>query len=281
MKFFPYFFIIIIGLAVWGCSGADVINGLVPNSGYTLKKDISYGNDKRQMLDIYIPQQKNDSAAVIVFFYGGSWQSGNKDDYRFAAQALSSKGYITVIADYRLYPQVHFPAFMDDAANAFKWVHSHIKEYGGNPQKLYLCGHSAGAYIAVMLTVNDSYLRAAGADRKWIKGTIGIAGPYDFLPFTDPKIKEIFSSEKDVFSQPINYVTSGLPPMLLVTGDEDTDVYPKNTRNMAAKLRQYNDMVKEIIYPDVAHIGIILSLADGFRGKAPLLADIDKFIKEY
>jgi acetyl esterase/lipase len=262
-----------------GCSGVDILNSIVPHSGYTIHKNIAYGDNHRQHLDVYVPDNLKSPAGVIVFFYGGRWEKGSKDDYRFAGQAFASKGYITVIADYRLYPEVYFPAFMDDAAQAFAWTHANISQYGGDPAKLFVAGHSAGAYIAIMLTVNDRYLKGAGANRAWIKGAIGMAGPYDFLPFADSDIKAIFSKEKDADTQPINFVAPGLPPILLAHGDKDTEVYPKNTLHMAARLRQMGDPVTERIYPGVAHIGIALSLADGFRSKARLLADIDDFIK--
>ncbi len=257
------------------CSGTTLLNALVPHSGYAIKRDIAYGDQPRQQLDIYIPDGLPAKAPVIVFFYGGSWQKGSKDDYRFVGQAFAAKGYITVIADYRLYPAVRFPVFVQDGAQALGWVQRHITEYGGNAQQIFVGGHSAGAYIAVLLGTGSAYTPPLD----WVKGIIGIAGPYDFLPFTDPAIKDIFSQEAAEKTQPIYWVKPGLPPMLLVTGNQDTDVFPKNTFNMTKQLRQAGNMVTEKIYPDIAHIGIILSLADGFRVIAPLLADIDTFIK--
>lgn len=265
-------------LALCSCSSVDILNFTIPSSGYSVHKDIAYGSDPRQQLDIYVPDKPEASKSVIVFFYGGSWQMGTRDDYKFVGQAFASKGFITVIADYRLYPQVYFPAFLEDSANAFVWAHKHISEYGGNPDKLFLAGHSAGGYNAVMLTVNDSYIKGAGGDRSWVKGAIGIAGPYDFLPFSDPKIKEIFSKAKDPDTQPITFVGPNLPPMLLLQGTTDTEVGADNTINLAAKLRQFNDPVTERLYPDIGHIGIALALARGFRGKAPVLADVTAFI---
>jgi acetyl esterase/lipase len=216
-----------------------------------------------------------------VFFYGGRWQAGSKADYRFAGQAFASKGFTTVIADYRLFPEVYYPAFVEDGAKAVAWVHEHIADYGGDPQNLFLAGHSAGAYIAVLLTTDDRYLKAAGGGDAWIKGTIGLAGPYDFLPFTDADVREIFSKAKDADTQPINYVRPGLPPMLLITGDQDTDVKPKNTIHLAARLRAAGYEVDERIYPGVAHIGTVLSLANAFRGKAPTLDDAADFVRAH
>jgi acetyl esterase/lipase len=195
-------------------------------------------------------------------------------------QAFASKGFITVVADYRLFPEVYFPGFVEDGAKAFAWVHAHIGEYGGNPDNLFLGGHSAGGYIAMMLTLNSQYLEKAGARLAWVKGTIGIAGPYDFLPFTDADIKAIFSKAPEHDTQPINFVKLGIPPILIATGDADTDVKPKNTINLARKLRTDSNPVIERVYPGVAHIGIVLSLANGFRSKTPLLDEIESFIRE-
>ena len=255
-------------LALCACSPVDVLNFTIPHSGYSVHKDIAYGDDARQRLDIYVPDTPDASKNVIVFFYGGSWQKGSKDDYRFAGQAFAAKGFVTVIADYRLYPQVRFPAFMEDGAAVLAWTHKHIDAYGGDRQKVFLAGHSADGYISIMLAINKTYIKAAGGDRAWIKGAIGIAGPYDFLPFTDPKIKDIFSTAPDVQTQPITFVGAHLPAILLLHGDADTEVRVKNTVNLAAKLRQYNDPVTERIYPGIGHIGIVLSLARGFRGKS-------------
>lgn len=265
-------------LSLVGCKPVDLLNATVSRKGYTVHYDLAYGEDPRQKVDIYVPDTLSTPHTTLIYFYGGSWQFGDKNMYRFVGQALASKGYIAVIVNYRLYPQVYFPEFMHDGAKAVRWVHEHIQEYGGSPNNVFLVGHSAGAHIAVLLMTDSQYLTAEGAKRGWIKGTVGIAGPYDFLPFTDPKVKALFGKVDAYKTQPINFVGSGLPPFLLVTGAKDTQVYPKNTINLAHKLRYYKVPVTEIIYPKIGHIGIILSLAAGFRYKAPLLEDITRFV---
>jgi len=275
-----YCFVFFATCLLAGCSGLQTLDALAPHDGYRAQTDIAYGENPRQNLDIYIPDHARPTSDVIVFFYGGRWESGDKADYRFVGQAFASMGYVVVIADYRLYPQVYFPVFVQDGAHAVAWTHAHIASYGGNPDRIFLAGHSAGAYIAAMLAVNSPYLHEAGVKRTWIKGMIGLAGPYDFLPFTDADVKDIFSRAPDALTQPIHYVSPGLPPFLLLTGDEDTSVYPKNTHHLAQRLREAGDVVTERVYPGVAHIGILLSLAGGFRSKAPSLADIDRFINE-
>lgn len=257
----------------------DILNLAIPHKGYTVYYDKAYGRDQRQRLDIYVPDKLSSPATTLIYFYGGSWQVGDKNMYRFLGQAFASKGFITVVVNYRMYPDVYFPSFMQDGAKAVRWVHDNIQKYKGDNNHMFLVGHSAGAHIAALLTTNEDYIKAEDGKTSWIKGVIGLAGPYDFLPFTDPKIKALFSKEDNFKTQPIHYVKPGLPPFFLATGDEDTTVRPKNTVNLAKRLRESNVAVTEIIYPHVAHIGIILSLASGFRFKAPLLEDITRFIK--
>lgn len=265
-------------LSLVGCSGADVLNFTIPRDGYRLQRSLSYGDNPRQTLDIYTPEQAN-NAPVVLFFYGGSWQSGDKDDYLFLGQALASRGYVAAIANYRLYPEVYYPDFVLDSGRALAWVHQHIAGYGGNPAQLFVAGHSAGAFNAVMLSLNEPLLKKSGAKRDWIKGVIGLAGPYDFLPLTDPDIIAVFSKARAPDTQPIHFVGGKLPPFFLATGTDDTTVMPRNSTALAAKLKENHTPVELHTYDSVAHIGIVLSLARGFRGKAPLLDDLDAYIQ--
>lgn len=278
---FAYLLMPLLLLFPAACSGPEFIDFITPREGYRLHRNLAYGDHPRQQLDVYVPSNMTGSAPVMMFFYGGSWQKGSKDEYRFVGQAFAAKGYVVVIADYRLYPEVHFPEFMHDAAKALRWAHENIAGYGGDPENLFLAGHSAGGYIATMLTVNPRYIREAGGATSWIRGSIGIAGPYDFLPFTDPKIKDIFSKMPDRLTQPIHFVKAHLPPILLLTGDADEDVLPRNSLNLAAKLQRYQNEVTVKTYPNVAHIGVVLALANGFRYKAPVLEDIDAFVRAH
>ncbi len=267
-------------IAVTRFKAVDLLNLFIPRQGYTVFSDISYGPVPRQKLDVYVPKTLEAHHSAIVFFYGGSWQSGNKEMYQFVGQALASKGFVTIVVDYRLYPQIYFPEFINDGAKALVWAHKNGKHYGADPEHIFLAGHSAGAHIASLLATDKHYLQAQKADVSWIKGVIGIAGPYDFLPFTDPKIKALFSKVDDAETQPINFVTKNIPPFLLATGADDEKVLPKNTLNLVAKLQHFNIPVIKIIYPKIGHIGIILSLAAGFRYKTTLLEDITAFIEQ-
>ena len=198
----------------------------IPRAGYHVERDLAYGGDPRQKLDLYIPDHLAGKAPVILFFYGGSWQSGSKKDYLAFGQAFASKGIIVAVADYRLYPQVRYPAFVEDGARAFAFVHDHARQYGGDPRRIFVTGHSAGAYIAAMLAVDETYLRGAGADPGWIAGVIGIAGPYDFLPLTDKDLITIFGGADRIDTQPVHYIDGKRPPMFLAAGTDDTVVDP-------------------------------------------------------
>ena len=261
------------------CSPAGALNLLVPTDGYSIKRDIPYGAGARRTLDIYVPDNVQAKAPVVLFFYGGSWQTGAKGDYKAFGQAMAIKGFIAVVADYRVYPETKYPGFVEDGASALAFVQKNIAAHGGDPKRIYLAGHSAGAYIAVMLAANRQFAKDAGADPN-VAGVIGIAGPYDFLPLQDDTLVTIFGGRNVRATQPIDYVDGKRPPMLLAHGTGDTTVLPRNSRNLAAKLRGFDSPVKVVEYKDVGHVGIILSLAPGFRGKTTLLEDMTRFIRD-
>lgn len=263
------------------CSPALLLNLAVPRDGYRIERDLAYGPDVRQRLDLYVPDDLSAPAPVLLFFYGGSWEGGSKSYYKALGQAFASKGIIVAVADYRIYPQVRYPAFVEDGARALQFLHAHVAAHGGDPARIFVSGHSAGAYIAVMLAADPQYLRAAGAAPGGIRGVIGIAGPYNFLPLQDQNLIAIFGGANRPETQPINYIDGKRPPMLLTYGTDDTTVLPLNTLSMAAKLRSFNSPVEVKSYASVGHIGIILSLAPGFRGRTTLRQDILDFVQSH
>jgi len=251
----------------------------VPRGGYHVVHDLAYGADPRQKLDLYVPNAGPAKMPVMLFFYGGSWQSGSKDMYLALGQAFASKDIIVAIADYRLYPQIRYPAFLDDSAGAFVYVRDHVAEHGGDPGRLFLAGHSAGAYNAMMLAADKRYLQKAGADIGQVCGVIGIAGPYNFLPLTDPDLITMFGGARRPETQPITYIDGKRPPMLLAAGTGDTTVSPRNSADMAQKLQSFGSPVRLVTYPGIGHVGIILSLAPGFRGRTSLRDDVTRFVE--
>ncbi len=273
--------LLLVGVA--GCSPLPFLNAVIPTDGYGITRGLTYGDDPRQHLDIYVPHGLDRPAKVVVFFYGGRWQFGSREDYLFAAQALVSQGLVTVVPDYRLYPQVRFPGFVEDGAQAVKWVKTHIAEYGGDPDQVYLMGHSAGAHIAALLALDPRYL-----EHDAVRGLIGLAGPYDFLPLTSDDLKQIFSASVDkdeggnlAKSQPINFADATDPPALLLTGRDDTTVDPGNSLRLAQKIRDLGGEARVKLYPDLGHAGIVGALAAPLRHWAPILEDAVGFIKEH
>jgi acetyl esterase/lipase len=265
----------LLGLA--RCAPVDALNAITPTGGVTITKNIAYGNANRQNLDIYRP---NDQARhpIIMFIYGGAWNSGSKSMYPFVAATLARLGNVVVVPDYRLYPEVQYPVFLQDCAQAFAWTAGHAANLQGDG-KIFLMGHSAGAYNAAMLALDPSLLEAAGTSTARITGFIGLAGPYDFLPIVDPEVIAVFKSRDNPATQPVNYVHANVPPMFLAAGARDTTVRPKNTISLADHVHKVGGQAQVKIYPGLGHIGLILAIAPAFQWTAPVLADIASFIR--
>ena len=267
--------------ATAGCSGTQLLNSLTPSGGYRSATGIVYDPQRHLTLDIYTPVTAR-REPVIVFFYGGRWTDGAVADFRFVGQALASQGFIAVLPEYRHYPQVRFPAFVEDAARAVRWTQQQVARFGGDPDKLFVMGHSSGAHLAAMLALNPQFLADAGADRSRLKGMIGLAGPYDFLPLTDPDLRDMFGPpERYELSQPISYVDGDNPPLLLLHGQDDRTVRVHNTRNLAAKVARVGGLVESHIYPEMSHPWILATIAAPLRGRSDVLARVTDFVNTY
>lgn len=263
-----------------GCSGPGLLSGLTPSGGYQTHEGIAYGDHRRQRLDVHVPQSAEPAAPVVVFLYGGRWQSGSRSGYRFMAEALTSRGFVTVIPDYRLHPEVRFPAFVEDGAAALAWVRSRIGAYGGDADRVFLMGHSAGAHIAALLALDERYLAARGESTDAVAGFIGLSGPYDFLPFTADYLRDIFAPpEQYARTQPINFARGDAPPMLLIHGESDRTVLPRNSERLAAAVRDAGGRVDERLVAGRGHAGTLATLAAPLRFRANALDDIEVFIR--
>lgn len=243
-------------------------------------RDIAYGEGDRRTLDVYAPANAAGPLPVIVFIYGGSWSSGDKDDYEFLGAALASRGFVTVVPDYRLVPQVRFPNFVEDCAAAVRWVGDHVAEYGGDARRIVLVGHSAGAYTAMMLALAGDYLRGAGVAADSIRGAVGLAGPYDFLPFDVDATRNAFGQAPDPqLTQPVHFARADAPRLLLLWGADDETVGPRNLESLARVQRAAGGRVETKIYENVDHVDILLALSRPFRGRAPVLEDVTAFAR--
>ncbi len=245
--------------------------------GSQVAADVPFGTDN-QKLDVWRSgDAKPGGAPVIVFFHGGGWVKGDRQSYGWAGRGLASKGFVVVVADYRKVPVVRFPAFVQDGADAVRWTRDNIRRFGGDPARIAVMGHSAGAHTAAMLALDPQWLAKAGAPDA-VKAAVGLSGPYDFLPFTGRGIAAMGQWPRPSETQPIAFARKDPPPMLLVTGTEDTTVRPKNARNLAAKLKALGAPVELREYAGQGHEDIVMALSRPFRSKAPVLDDAAAFL---
>ncbi|MFY9286924.1 MAG: alpha/beta hydrolase [Alphaproteobacteria bacterium] len=274
------------GLVVLGflasCAQLDVAAVNLPTHFDSIHNinDITYNLQTKQKLDLYLPPTHEEKTLpVVVFLHGGRWQAGSKDDYPFVGSALAKKGYITVIPDYRKYPDVQFPAYVDDAAAALVWVQKHIKEYGGNPHLIHVMGHSAGAHIGALAVTDPRYLKKYGKPRSLVKTFVGLAGPYDFIP-DEPDLIAMFGPPSRYASMQVTTFVDGKePPMLLLWGRDDTAVKKSNMDKLATRIHRMRGCVKTKIYSETDHIWIIANLSWLGSSDSSLLNDIVGFMQ--
>ena len=273
-------------IVLTACSPIGVLNALAPGDTYRGTPNVAYGALPRQQLDIYAPVGAAPAAGwpVVVFFYGGSWTSGERGDYKFLGEALAEKGVLALVADYRLYPRVSYPDFMDDSAQALAWGLQHAASLGGDPKRVFVMGHSAGGYNAAMLALQPRWLEAAGHDPKELAGWIGLSGPYDFFPL------EPGSPARPVFhhpnyphhAQPIDDVTPQAPQAFLAAPVDDKVVSPeRSTLAMAARLRAAGVPVELHLYDGISHALLAGAFGRPLRGFAPVLADVTTWIQAH
>jgi len=249
------------------------------DGGVKQTRDITFSQSPALALDIYKPAQASTPLPVIVFFYGGRWTMGQKSQYAFAGNTLAQQGYVVVIPDYRKYPDVKFPSFVDDAARAVAWARENIADYGGDPSHLYVAGHSSGAHLGALVATDPQYLAAHGMKRDVIRGFAGLAGPYAFIP-EEADLKDMFGPPENYPQmQATTFVDGQQPPMLLLWGSDDTAVGKFNMDKMAARIQEKGGAVETKIYPGISHAWIVGALSWFGKNKAPVASDIDAFFK--
>lgn len=263
------------------CSGVDLLNATVATDSYRRTPDLPYGPDPRHRLDVYQPKTEVVGAPLVVFFHGGSWSSGERGDYRFVGEALASQGIVTLIADYRLSPAFRYPAFVQDSAGAVRWAFDHAARYGASPARVFVMGHSAGAYNAAMVALDARWLAAEGLKPARLAGWIGLAGPYDFLPIGDRQTQIAFDwPGTPADSQPLSHASRASPPALLLAPAQDNLVNPqRSTVAMAERLRARGVRVESELFETVGHVTLLASMASVLRGRAPVLARVTAFVR--
>lgn len=237
-----------------------------------------------QTLDVWraVDARDGDKRPVLIFWHGGGWVKGARQDYAFAGRAFAQQGFVVVVPDYRKVPQVRFPAFVEDAADAVAWTRDNIARFGGNADAIGFSGHSAGAHTAVLLALDPRWLTAAGVDPGIVKAVVGLSGAYDFYPFTTKRSIDAMSAYPDPkVTQPIAFARADAPPMLLITSSEDTTVRPRNAINLTARLKQQGAVAEMINYQGLDHEEVVMALSKPFRSKGPVLADSTRFLKKH
>ncbi|WDR04484.1 alpha/beta hydrolase [Devosia rhodophyticola] len=242
---------------------------------------IAYADGQRHYLDVYAPEARGVAAPVVFFIYGGGWNRGERSDYQFVGRALAARGFVTVIADYRLVPEVKYPEFLEDNASALRWVQDHIGEYGGDPNRVFLAGHSAGAYNAVMLALDPSFRAEYGVTMP-IRAVAALSGPFDFYPFEYGEVQNAFGdAPSPEGTQPINLVTPDAPPMYLASGTTDPIVRVQNTENLAAKLTASGVWVTTKYYEGFGHMEPVIAMGALWRWRMPVLDDMVAFFTRF
>ncbi|WP_315928372.1 alpha/beta hydrolase [Mesorhizobium sp. SP-1A] len=259
-------------------SPVDLLNVIARIGAARPLSVVRYGRHRRHVLDIY-PAAKDGPSPVIVFFYGGGWKDGERSDYLFVGHALAERGFTTVIPDYRVFPEVRFPGFLQDAAEAMRWTVDHIAEFAGDPRRVIAMGHSAGAHIAAMLAFDRQWLLELDLDASVdLRAIIGLAGPYDFLPLRSRTLKQIFGPENGLSgTQPINFVDAFASPAFLASGNYDRTVDPGNTIRLAERIRSVGGEAETKLYDGVNHRTLIGAFARPLRFLAPVLDDVVGF----
>lgn len=268
---------VLVGLCSSGESGIERNKVAEPFDDLRVTRDTAYASGDRHSLDIYAPRAPGGPRPVIVYFYGGGWTSGAKANFAWVGAALARHDYIAVVPDYRLYPEAHWPQFLEDCAAAVRWVRDHAASYGGDPSALVLMGHSAGAYNVFALAVDRRWLARVEVDpRRDLRAVIGLSGPYTMEPHGS--LEDAIFDVKHGYTEPIDHADGESPPLLLLIGDKDRTVEPADSDKVAARVRELGGVAEVIHYPLLGHSDTLDALG-GMPGQtAPVMSDIARLL---
>ncbi|CAM3892409.1 alpha/beta hydrolase [Deinococcus frigens] len=249
-----------LGLLLAACSPQNTLNVVTFTGGLKVSQNVPYGPAPRNTMDIYAPENAQ-NAPVVLFIHGGSWQGGDKDGHKFVGVSLARAGYVTGVMNYRLAPEHRYPEYVQDAAAALKVLRDSAQRSGGNPDNLFVMGHSAGAFNAVEVVDNARWLREAGVPISAVRGVIGVAGPYsyDFRQFSSKVAFPPEGNPDDIM--PDRHVRPDAPPHLLLVAANDTTVNPYNGVNMQAALKKAGVPSELKVLPGLNHITVIAAVA--------------------
>lgn len=268
-------FLLLFGAA---CSPREFAEALVPDAHMQLHRGLAYGPDARQRLDVYRPRRAQAPAPAVVFLYGGRWREGSRDDYRLLGTALTRQGIVTVVPDYRLFPDTTFPGWVADAAHAVRWTREHVRQYGGDPGRIFVMGHSAGGHTAALLALDEHFLRDAGVPDGTVNGFVILAGPVDTV-WTAPDVQQVMGPrEQWSRTYPTTFLDGTEPPLLLLHGAEDETVRPGNSMHFAARVQQAGGCARAVLYPGLGHVRLVVALAAPWLGSASVLRDVSRFV---
>jgi acetyl esterase/lipase len=270
----------VLALAAGGCSGRRLAEGLLLGNHFVRTPGLAYGDEARQRLDVYRPRTVREGAPVVVFLYGGRWQDGSKDEYRLLGDALTRRGMVVVIPEYRLYPAVRFPAWVQDAARAVRWARDNAARYGGDPDNLVVMGHSAGGHTAALLALDERWLREAGVPAGAVRGYASLAGPVD-TQWTDPDVQDLMGPAAGwPATYPRTHVDGTEPPLLLLHGGDDDTVSPESSRRLAAHVQERGGCARAVVYRGVGHVKIVVAAAVPRVSSAPVLDDLAALVRD-
>lgn len=261
------------------CSPLRVAEVFIPDDHLVLTRDVAFGDQPRQRLDVYRPRHLRRPAPTVVFLHGGRWQYGSKREYRLLGSTLTRRGFVVVVPDYRLYPEVRFPAWVEDGAAAVRWTQDNIHAYGGDTSRIFVVGHSAGAHTAALLALDEQYLRDAGVPAGAVRGFVSMAGPVDTV-WTDPDVRALMGPPEGwPTTYPASHIDGTEPPLLLLHGARDQTVHPQNSARLAARIRERGGCARSVIYPGVGHVSIVVAFAAPGLRIAPVLNDVESFVR--
>ncbi|MBA3656476.1 MAG: alpha/beta hydrolase [Gemmatimonadaceae bacterium] len=268
----------VVGMAT-ACSPLRIAEGIFLGDNFVRKTDVPYGSSAQERLDVYRSRVRSGPAPVVIFLHGGRWRNGSKNEYRLLGDALTRRGLVVVVPDYRLFPEVEFPGWVEDAARAVRWTRTNIRRFGGDSSRIWVVGHSSGGHSAALLALDERYLRNVRLPSDAVSGYVIMAGPVD-TTWTDPDVQEVMGASEDWPSTyPVNFIDGKERPILFLHGADDRTVSARNSVRLAALIRERGGCARAIVYRGVSHLGLVFALAVPTLGKASVADDIVAFIR--